>query len=319
MTHCFCCQLCHEVVKRQSHEISRLLRSSLLMRQEDVEEFLGLKKVNDFPDFFELHSEKRNSQNLNFPPIGQATFPKHWTGFGEQPGRGFSRGSSWRLGNYCFWWICFPVFSQILPIGVFRGQLDWSSSVSTSWEAMTSILWGDVFLHVKMKANLVASLVGFTTRKNGWDFFSGWKWWLMGKGVPFLPANLEKSRYGASELGSCEDRQKIIQHFAFNFAKLPLTYFFSVFFGSRLFFTKLLAFLFAEVPDQKFFQRCLGPGRRGGLRSRLLVASAVVLGTFLASEIAFLGFPRQDFYRENHRLWKKLKMCKNVTERIDIM
>lgn len=57
-----------------------------------------------------------------------------------------------------------------------------------------------------------------------------------GKRGVFLPANLEKkSRYGASELGSCEDRQKIIKHFLLtlqNFFYL----FFLVFFGSRLFF-----------------------------------------------------------------------------------
>ena len=98
VTHCFCCQLYHEVVKRQSHEISRLLRSSLLMRQEDVEEFLGPKKLMIF-HIFRTSFGKEKSQNLNFPPIDQATFPKRWTGFGEQPGRGFSRGSSWRLGN----------------------------------------------------------------------------------------------------------------------------------------------------------------------------------------------------------------------------
>lgn len=75
VTHCFCCQLYHEVVKRQSHEISRLLRSSLLMRQEDVEEFLGPKKLMIF-HIFRTSFGKEKSQNLNFPPIDQATFPK---------------------------------------------------------------------------------------------------------------------------------------------------------------------------------------------------------------------------------------------------
>ena len=255
VTHCFCCQLYHEVVKRQSHEISRLLRSSLLMRQEDVEEFLP-KKLMIFR-IFRTSFGKENSQNLNFPPIDQATFPNRWTGFGEQPGRN-QPPQLLKAGKLLFLVDLFPrVFSDFAnrsfswPVGLELQRLD-------ILEAMTSILWGDVFLHGKMKANLVASLVGFTTRKNGWDLFSGWKWWLMGKGVFLLPTNLEKSSYGASKLGSCEDKQKIIQHFLLTLQNFfYLLYFLSVFFGSRLFFTKLLAFLFAEVPDQKFFQRCL--------------------------------------------------------------
>ena len=130
VTHCFCCQLYHEVVKRQSHEISRLLRSSLLMRQEDVEEFLP-KKLMIFR-IFRTSFGKENSQNLNVPPIDQATFPNRWTGFGEQPGRN-QPPQLLKAGKLLFLVDFFPVFSQILPIGVFRGQLDWSSSVSTSW------------------------------------------------------------------------------------------------------------------------------------------------------------------------------------------
>ena len=196
------------------------------------------------------------------------------------------------------------MFSPILPIGVFRGQLDWSSSVSTSWRLMTWILWGDVFPHGKMKANLAASLVGFTTRKNGWDFFSGWKWWLMGKGVLFCLQIWRKKQIWCLRVGVLWRQTKNNSTLSFNFAKLLLPIF-SCFFWLKTFFYKTLGVSFCRSSGPKIFPTMPRPGRRGGLRSRLLVASAVVLGTFLAREIAFLGFPRQDFYRENHRFWKK--------------
>lgn len=314
MTHCFCCQLYHEVVKRQSHEISQLLRSSLLMRQEDVEEFLGPKKANDFTDFSNFIRKRELSKSefsSNWP--GDLPEPLNW--IWRTTWQRFQQPQLLKAGKLLFLVDFFPVFSQILPIGVFRGQLDWSSSVSTSWRQWHQ--FRDVFLHKKMKANLVASLVGFTTRKNGWDFLPDGNdgWW---EKVCFFACKFGKKQIRCLRVGvSWRQTKKIIQHFLLTL-QTSFTYFFSFFFGSRLFLQNSWRFFLPKFRTKNFSNDA---STWPTWWTPVPASCSIGRGPwhFSGEGDCIPRLSKARLLQRKSPGLEKIKMCNNVTECIDIM